>query len=628
MTHSRARRAGICALTALIASAASPGVRAQDTRTSERTGPEAEPLTVEFADEPPSLAPQIAEPSTSRIAGTVTIGALAIEDPREFSGTVRPGWTPTTSPMAGLSLSHRPGEALDAAWVRRQFEEGGLIGRPVGLERVVAMTQLINRALIENGYINSGALIAGAPPRDGGTLTLRLIAGSLATGDDGTPGFSVDWGPQGPSGLDEDYAAARMSSALATPLNVIELEREFRLLAENPAIETLSADLQPGTRPGEARLALTVYPVSRASFYGGLANSRSPAIGGERFFLGGALRNLVQGGDILATEAGLTGGEYDWSVSYETPIVSDRVRMRLRGGENNAAVVDAQLKPLDITASDWQVEGSLVWRALAEPLSPGSESGAWKPARSLDLGIGFIHREALTTLLGVPFSFSPGAVDGRAQYSAMRLTADFISRNVDTVFAASLTATQGLDGTQSTLPGLISPEPDFQAYRGQVSYARRLTDGGLELRLRAAGQWASGILYAGERFSAGGARTVRGYRETLALADTGVLGSVELAQAFSLSPPAQRGRDFDLLRFSAALFADGALTANREGPPALPDELASAGVSLSWRPHSAIDTTLSYGEALVNVPLTGGTDLQDRGFAFVVVVWPLKILAN
>ncbi|MEM6586567.1 MAG: ShlB/FhaC/HecB family hemolysin secretion/activation protein, partial [Pseudomonadota bacterium] len=467
---------------------------------------------------------------------------------------------------------------------------------------------------------------------NGGPLALRLIAGSLAGAPSGAgasaSGIELAWGSDGPRGLDENYILDRMSAALDRPLNVIELERQFRLLTDDPAIATLAADLQPGTRPGEARLALTAFPAERFSLFAGFANSRSPAIGGERYSIGGAVRNLISPGDLVSAEGGLTAGEYDWNLGYEAPILSDKLRMRLRGGENRAAVVDGQLQPLNITAADWQVEGALIWRALSEPLTPGSSAGVGRPARSLDLGLGAIHREARTTLLGEPFSFTPGAVDGKARYTALRLTADFITRSVNTVFAASLTATQGLDGSRSDLPGLISPDRDFQAYRAQLSFARRLNQSGLELRLRTSGQWASGILYAGERFAVGGARTVRGYRETLSLADTGLLGSVELAQSFSLSKRADARSRFDPLRFSASVFADGAITGNREGPRALPDELASVGVGLAWQPSPAIDARLVYGEALIDVPIIGERDLQDRGFSFRIQIRPLEWFAS
>ena len=66
----------------------------------------------------------------------------------------------------------------------------------------------------------------------------------------------VTWGENGRNRLSEGYIAARMAAVKQTPVNAAEIERQFRLLAENPAIRTVAANLQPGARPGEAQLAI------------------------------------------------------------------------------------------------------------------------------------------------------------------------------------------------------------------------------------------------------------------------------------------------------------------------------------------------------------------------------------
>ena len=91
------------------------------------------------------------------------------------------------------------------------------------------------------------------------------------------------------------------------------------------------------------------------------------------------------------------------------------------------------------------------------------------------------------------------------------------------------------NSTRSSVAGLPSPSRHFTSAVGQVSYARRLTPDQLELRVQATGQWAGGLLYADERLSLGGEFSVRGYRESLLLADTGAFGSIQLTQPFSLT---------------------------------------------------------------------------------------------
>ncbi len=527
-------------------------------------------------------------------------------------------WQPLADPVLGLSLGRPGATGFDADWVRRQFVANRLIGADITLDRVTALIQSINLAFAANGYLNSGVLIAGGSAEGEGVLRLALVHGRLAVPTE------VRWGPGGRRGMTADYVTARMRHANTVPLNAIALERGFRLLAEDPAISTIKADLIPGARPGEAGLALTVDPARRADAYVSYGNSRSPAIGGTRAAIGGYIRNLIAAGDVFSVEAGLTARRPDVSGSYETPLLTADLSLSVRASLNEASVVDRPLVPLDIRARDVGVEGGLSYCVLADPLTPRGP-GQWRAARSLSLGFRVGHRETETFLLGQPFSFSPGSVDGRSQLTVLRLTADFVERGISKVTALSLTITQALSGTRSTIPGVASPDPKFRSYLAQLSHARRLTSGGLELRLRLTGQWADGLLYSGERLSVGGEYTVRGYRETLALVDTGAVGSVEIAQPFSLSRKGRDAKGTDWGAFLISAFADGAVLKNRRDPQPVPDRLGSVGASLAWVPSEAITARITYARALVDAVPVGTRDLQDRGFQFRLTVRPFLL---
>ena len=610
--------------TALLLAAGSmaAGAHAQGNPAAERTGPQATVPQPEF-EEParfPDLAPP-ATPAIPRLSGSTTITDIVVQGDSEAAGTARSDFGSLANATYGLQVTAAAGEALDAAWVAAQFRANGLIGSEVPLDRLAAMVQLVNRAFVANGFINSGLLIEGPPPSPAGPLQLRLVQGRLV-GEGG--GITIAWGDDRSGGLTGPFIAARMPSARARPLDVIALERDFRLLAEDPAIASVSADLQPGSLPGEARLVMAVRPAERFDLYAGYANSRSPSIGGERFAAGASMRNLLAAGDFVSAEIGLTSGEPDANFGYAIPFIGPGTNLFARGGFNEAAVIDPELRPLDISASDWNVEGGLTHRLFARPLTPTRSGQGWQSARSLTLGTSIAHRVSKTRLLDRPFSFSPGAVNGRADYTALRLTADFVERGISTVFVVSLTGTQGLDGSRSNVPGLITPDRDFRSLRGQVSYARLLGENGLELRLRLTGQVADGILYSGERFAAGGRQTVRGYRETLVLADTGLVGSVELAQSFTLSGRSGETSRFDWGAFTASAFVDGALLGNREIADPVADRLLSVGAGLAWRPSPALQANFTYGHALKDVIVPGQRDMQDRGFHFAITVRPLE----
>ena len=519
--------------------------------------------------------------------------------------------------FGGFAVRYRKGERLDGPWVRQQVAANGLIGAPVPLDRIAAVVQQISLAYIRNGYVNSGVLIDPVTDAqgNGSPLVLRLVYGGLGPG-----GVTVEWQDGRRRGLSRDYVLARMPSARAVPLNGLAIERDFRSLAADDAIATIKADLQPGTRPGEARLALLVDPAPRFAVQASIANSRSPAVGGLRFGTGLAVRNALMPGDRIALDGGLTAGRPDVLADYSAPFVHPAMTLDLRGGYNRAAVVDAPLRNLNIRARDWFVEGGFGLTLWQRPLSPASTDGQPEAsAQSVVLRAGLIHRETRTFLLGQPFSFSPGSVRGLAQYTALRLGAEWTRRSSSTVWIAQARFTQGIEGSRSDIIGITAPLPRFRSLSGQISHARRLGHSGFELRARLAGQYGAGALYAGERFVAGGSQSVRGYRESLLLADRGLTGSVEIARPLMLGSGAVGPLGLRWGSFNPSVFADGAIARNaaRAFQP-VPGELASIGAALAWAPSASLTARVIYGHALIDAPITGARDLQDDGLSFAL----------
>lgn len=617
------------AMVAALAAAMSPGLaKAQPAASGslrERTGPMAAPQSApDYARPTPGLASPPSAPAgaaslpTDSELGSLTVVNVAREGP---GGDALPAaaWIPPQAPGANLRLDYLRAERLDEAWVRRQFALNGLPRG--GVSQALALVQLINRAFLSAGYLNSGLVVR---PAAAGELKLGLIYGGLTPSAAASP-VRVEWLGGDAKGLDADYLRDRLPSAFQRPLHGADLERDFRLLAEDPAIRTLNADLRPGDRPGEATLALGVYPQDRADFYVTTANDRSPSVGGERAAAGGLLRNVIRAGDVLTGEIGETRGLKDAAIGYALPFFSPRTTLSLRAAINDAAVISRPLIPLDIRAQDRSYEVGLVRKVLDTPLLPAAEPGRWSPARTLSAGLLLTHRLSKTSLQGEPFSFSPGAVGGRSAYTALRITGDYLVRSVDQVFAVSMTATRGLDGTGSDIPGVPAPKPHFDVLLAQVNYARRLSDRGLEFRARLSGQLADSLLYSGERFSAGGSTTVRGYRENLILADEGLVGSLELARPISLSRRAGGARTFDWGAFSVSAFVDGAALRNHFAPqPQRP--IYSLGGALAWTPSDALSAQIIYGYALTSADFSGAKDLQDRGLSFRLTLRPARLV--
>jgi hemolysin activation/secretion protein len=619
-------------LAALLACAAPASLLAQPASGDlprDRTGPQAAPAPLPAYPQPvPALTPPPTAAATPPATAAGGFGGPVTEVRVESAGphgAARPpkGWTAPTEPGADLRLEHQPGQGLDESWVRSQFALNGLPGPGASISRALALVQLVNRAFLSAGFLNSGLVVRSAS--SAGVLDLGLVYGGLAPPAPGAPSLSVGWAAGGARGLNASYLADRLPSAYRRPLSGVELEHDFRLLAEDPAIRTVNADLRPGAHPGEASLALSIYPQDRYDLYVTGANDRSPSVGGQRVSAGGFVRNALAAGDLLSGQVGVTKGLKDAAFGYSIPFISPSNTLSVRGAMNNAAVVAQALLPLDIKARDRSGEIGLIHKFVDDPLLPAAVAGRWSPARRLTGGVLVTHRISRTYLQDLPFSFSPGSVEGRSHYTAVRLIGDYLVRNVDQVFAVSVTGTRGLGGTGSDVPGVPRPKRHFGAVLAQVNYARRLSDRGLEVRARISGQLADSVLYSGERFSAGGETSVRGYRENLLLADRGVVGSVELGQPVNIFGQKAGASGFDWGAFQLTAFTDAAAVGNHDAPQPQ-HHIYSIGATVAWIPSDAVFARVTYGYALTKAQLTGKRDIQDRGLQFLVTVHPLRMM--
>ncbi len=630
---------------------------------AQRTGPSARPLPIPpYATPAPApTAPAIAAPASPPIAAPGRGFTLTAVDVRPYGpaaahphmARARRDFRTRTDAGQTPRLDLKPGEAMDEVWVKRQFVINGLIGAPATADRVVALVLRINEAFVQNGYINTGVRFGERDwPSADGRLDLVLVRGVVVPALAGNRGVGVAWrdaplrgkahspilrlaetvqdlgGEKGSGGLKPSFVRQRMPSTGQSPLNTQTLEEDFRRLSDHPGLRTVNAQLTPGDRPGEARVLMTVQPQDRMDMWSTVASSRSPSIGGIRYSGGASIRNLAFSGDMLSVEGGETDGLADGTIDYSTPFLRPGATLGVRANIDQASVLAESVAALGIRSSETSVEVRLDQRLIDQPLTPLPGGRGWKAAQSLTVGLRFVTRHAESSLLGQPFSFSPGSVAGVTDMNVLRGEMDYVLRGERQVFAVSTVASFGVSGSGSDVPGVIAPDPNFKVILVQLNYARRLT-AGLEFKASLAAQAASGPLYSAEQFSAGGADTVRGYRQNLLLADDGVRGTMELdcPLAFGKKLCAATGDDWRTVRLS--VFSDAATVLNLEGAPQpKPSSIASLGLGLSWKPAPGVQTDVSYGALRAHAPRTGALDLQDRGFQFNVTVHPMPLLVG
>jgi hemolysin activation/secretion protein len=109
-----------------------------------------------------------------------------------------------------------------------------------------------------------------------------------------------------------------------------------------------------------------------------------------------------------------------------------------------------------------------------------------------------------------------------------------------------------------------------------------------------------------EQFTVGGVDTVRGYRESRLVADTGIVASVEARVPVYAHPSG----DFEV---RVAPFIDYGYARNRYGLDPLRSDISSAGVGLLGSAFKRVHFNLYYGYAFQDFD---SNDIQDDGFSF------------
>jgi hemolysin activation/secretion protein len=224
-------------------------------------------------------------------------------------------------------------------------------------------------------------------------------------------------------------------------------------------------------------------------------------------------------------------------------------------------------------------------------------------------------RRSRTELLGIPFSFVPGILDGVSTARVHRVAAEAVERRETWSASGRLQWSRGLTNSDTSL-GESAADARFNVAGFSGAFVRQLRDGWGQLRARLDAQYTRDRLLPFETLAMGGATTVRGYRENLLLRDTGAIGSIEW-----------RTRDFtfwsERVVVGAGTFIDAGWGRDSHGVARNgPASIASVGIALRgelWR-----RVTAGIAWALPRDRwLTERRDIQDRGLHYSLAVsWP------
>lgn len=472
------------------------------------------------------------------------------------------------------------------------------LNRELSSEGLEQARRAITVHYVNHGYINSGAVIPDQDPKDG-VILLRIVEGELSQ-------ISLS----GNKWLRDGYITNRVARWAGPPLDMGELQEGLQLLRQNPNVKQINAELKPGTAPGESVLDLKV--TDEQPFRLGLQvdNQRPPSVGAYQIWLQMADVNLTGHSDPLTfnygiANAGENGPEFsgvdNLEGSYLLPFTPIDTTIGVHGSRLNTSIIEDQFAALDITSLTRSL-GVFLRQPLYQNLNG-----------ELALTVGFDWRQNETWLLDLPFSVSPGAVDGKMNVSVLRFSQEWLHRGQSHVLALRSTFNFGLDvldATDDGIPG--NPNGRFFSWLGQGQYIQRLFDTQNQFVFRLTGQWTSEPLLALEQFSVGGMATVRGYLENQLVRDRGIVSSVEFR-----IPVLYNKAGAGIVQIAPFFDYGGAW--NVEGSPA-PTSIYSVGAGLLVNPSRHFSLEFYWGYRLEHIDVPDDSGAQGLGISFRVNV--------
>jgi len=468
-------------------------------------------------------------------------------------------------------------------------------GRTISAEELQEAKNKITQHYINEGYINSGAVIPDQQVVNG-EITFKIIEGELTQVE-----------VAGNEQVKTAYIKSHLENDEQTTLNINELQKRLQLMQQNPLFKRINAELTPSLNLGESILNVRVEEASPQQWGLRFNNHRSPSIGAYRAELEGLHRNLSGWGDSLNVHYGLTRGLNDYALDYSLPINRYDTTLSFHAGRSDSKVVEETFRQLDVK--------SLVDSYEIALLQPWHKT----PNTEFNLGLKFDYRRSETSLLGKPFSFSPGVRDGKSTVSVLRFTQEWLERSRIQVFAARSSFNMGLHLLDATINHDGSPDGRFFSWLGQMQWVRRLELLDSQLLFRGDVQLSRKELLPLEKFALGGATTIRGYRENQLIRDNGLIASLEWRVPISkwqMDSTTSGTLEEGVLQL--APFIDYGRGWNTHAETAEPRFLFSAGLGLRWLPTTKVLAELYWGKALKSVPSNKDHDLQDNGVHFEV----------
>lgn len=466
-----------------------------------------------------------------------------------------------------------------------QQQVTSFLNRSIDINELQQLRDRISALYLSLGYVNSGARIP-EQQIDDGILQVQLVEGVLSEVNVRNDGRFRD-----------HFFIERLQHAAQPTLNVNRLERRLYQWQQDPRFKTISAELQPGERPGEARLQLQVQEAEPVTQSVDVNNFHTPAVGAEGVYYSWRHGNWDGGGEVLFLGLEKTEGLDGVNLLYELPVNAADDRLSYFAKLNRSDVIEGDFAALDI-------------ESRAATLGVSFKTGLQQDIDNI--AYWFVNaewRRSESYLLGDRFSFSPGPENGISRLSVLRTGSDMQWRSAQQVIAVRATLSVGLDMFAATRNDEGSPDAVFTSLLLQGQWAQRfdLLDSMLLARMDM--QLSDSSLLGLEQFSIGGHDTVRGYRENTLVRDQGTVASLEWRVPF------YRHHE-QYTQHAVAVFYDAGYARNKRRNLFASATLNSIGLGFVGEVDRHWQYQLYWADALQDAFVVDGSDLQDEGLHF------------
>ena len=469
-------------------------------------------------------------------------------------------------------------------------------GRDITSEELQHLRNALSLHYLQQGYINSGAVIPDQDVKDG-VIEIKIIEGRL-----------TDVELSGNERLRDSYIRNRLLLNSDQPLNLNHLQQDIQLLQQNRLIDRVNAELAPGLRRGESLLRVLVEESRPYDFGVSFSNRRSPSVGSLLGEVWGTLYNPTGFGDSLYARYGFTEGLDNVDAGYSIPLNAYDTQLQIYLDRSDAEIVEEPFDEADIK-SKVRTYGI----SLTHPF--------YRTSRSQFHGsINFERRRSENFILGQRFSFSEGPENGKSDISVVRLGLDWLDRGLNHVVSARSVLNVGLDAFDATKNSGDIPDGQFVSWLGQVQWVQRLKESNTQVLVRSDLQLTPDALLPLEQFGIGGLTSVRGYRENLLVRDNGWVVSAEVRFPVADLPLPWFSDSASNGQLQLAAFFDFGWGWNNKRNTPNPKWIYSPGIGLRWNPNPKINAQLYWGVALKDVDVGGEHDLQDSGIHFALNV--------